>query len=279
LRPRPPLNSSPSPYAVVLLTESRRNDPISGSRRRVIVFRQKTAIKRQVNVSPRFIYAPAIHPEVREAPTETVRKGCCLCARPETWRDCRRIVHRRAHCWPYVALDRRDGRRLDLCRTAGNAPFGCRLIRCTETAFDIDTLQTLYVAAILALSSPDGHSGPGGTADARVDDLIVSRPRHYDESGADRSTRSVLLEPAFGGRRAALNLPMPRSEDLLSIAADLLEAPTSSSLAERAGAHPCGDRRAPPREAIQIGDGASLRSFGGSKAGCARSSCCRRICR
>lgn len=55
--------------------------------------------------------------------------------------------------------------------------------------------------------------------------LIVARPRRYDEAGADGRLVSVLLDQLAGAAALPLNLPMPKSEPLLSIATRLLENP------------------------------------------------------
>ncbi len=122
-------------------------------------------------------------------------------------------------------------------------------------------LQTLYVAADLAPElSRRTTVVQVGPLMRELMNLIVARPRHYDESGADGRLVSVLLDQLSAAAALPLNLPMPRSEDLLSIAADLLEAPSSvPSLNELAHTM----RRSPRTLERQFKSetGLSLRSF------------------
>ncbi len=57
--------------------------------------------------------------------------------------------------------------------------------------------------------------------------VVVARPRRHDEGGADGRLVSVLLDQLATAAALPLSLPMPSSRELLSIAAGLLEAPTS----------------------------------------------------
>ena len=89
-------------------------------------------------------------------------------------------------------------------------------------------LQTLYVAADavpeLSRRTTVVQVGP---LMRELMNVIVARPRRHDESGADGRLVSVLLDELAAAAALPLNLPMPRTEDLLAIAADLLEAPAS----------------------------------------------------
>ena len=89
-------------------------------------------------------------------------------------------------------------------------------------------LQTLYVAvdALPELSRRTTvvHIGP---LMRELMNLIVGRPRQYDESGADGRLVSVLLDQLATAAELPLNLPMPKGRELLALATALLETPTS----------------------------------------------------
>jgi AraC-like DNA-binding protein len=90
-------------------------------------------------------------------------------------------------------------------------------------------LRTLYVAADAV---PDL---PSHTTVVQISPLmreligaIVARPRDYDESGPDGRIVSVLLDQVAGSARLPLQLPMPKSQALLSLATRLLENPAEA---------------------------------------------------
>jgi AraC-like DNA-binding protein/quercetin dioxygenase-like cupin family protein len=88
-------------------------------------------------------------------------------------------------------------------------------------------LQTLYVVADVAPELPRRTTVVQvGPLMRELMNVIVARPRLHDESGADGRLVSVLLDQLSTAAALPLNLPMPKSQELLSIAADLLEAPT-----------------------------------------------------
>lgn len=92
-------------------------------------------------------------------------------------------------------------------------------------------LRTLYI---------DADAAPGllqrttviqvGALMHELIDVIVTRPRLYDEDGADGRVVSVLLDQLAAAAALPLNLPMPRSESLLAIATRLLEQPADIPL-------------------------------------------------
>ena len=90
-------------------------------------------------------------------------------------------------------------------------------------------LRTLYVDADAA------RNLPRRTTVVQVSPLmrelmtvIIARPRHYDEDGADGRIISVLIDQLAGSAALPLNLPMPKSDALLSVATRLLEAPADA---------------------------------------------------
>lgn len=122
-------------------------------------------------------------------------------------------------------------------------------------------LRTLYVAADAAPNLP------GRTSVVQVSPLmrelmnvIISRPRFYDETGSDGRLISVLLDQLVGSTALPLNLPMPTSELLLLVATRVLEAPadaqTLGDLAQSLGMSP----RTLERQ-FKMETGLSLRSF------------------
>jgi AraC-like DNA-binding protein/quercetin dioxygenase-like cupin family protein len=122
-------------------------------------------------------------------------------------------------------------------------------------------LQTLYVSADAAPElSRRTTVLQVGPLMRELMNVIVARPRLHDEGGADGRLVSVLLDQLSTAAALPLNLPMPKSHELLSIAADLLEAPTRApSLSELAHA----TRRSPRTLERQFKSetGLSLRSF------------------
>jgi AraC-like DNA-binding protein/mannose-6-phosphate isomerase-like protein (cupin superfamily) len=90
-------------------------------------------------------------------------------------------------------------------------------------------LHTLYVAT-------DGDSSlPRRTSVIQINSLlrellnvIIARPRHYDEDGADGRVVSVLLDQLAGSRPLPLHLPIPKTKRLSSVANRLLEAPAEA---------------------------------------------------
>jgi AraC-like DNA-binding protein/mannose-6-phosphate isomerase-like protein (cupin superfamily) len=122
-------------------------------------------------------------------------------------------------------------------------------------------LQTLYVAADAASGLSQRttvvHLGP---LMRELINVIVARPRRYDEGGADGRLVSVLLDQLATAARLPLHLPMPKSPELLSIATDLLETPTSvASLSGLANAMHSSPRTLERK--FKAETGLSLRSF------------------
>lgn len=122
-------------------------------------------------------------------------------------------------------------------------------------------LQTLYIATDaapkLSRRTTVVHVGP---LMRELMNVIVARPRHYDEDGADGRLVSVLLDQLAAAAALPLNLPMPKSPELLSIATDLLETPTSvPSLSELAKAMQRSPRTL--ERQFKAETGLSLRSF------------------
>jgi AraC-like DNA-binding protein/mannose-6-phosphate isomerase-like protein (cupin superfamily) len=122
-------------------------------------------------------------------------------------------------------------------------------------------LQTLYVATDgapeLSRRTTVVHIGP---LLRELMNVIVARPRLHDEDGADGRLVSVLLDQLATAAELPLNLPMPKSPDLLSIATDLLEAPTSVPSVS----HLADSMRRSPRtlqRRFKSETGLSLRSF------------------
>jgi AraC-like DNA-binding protein/mannose-6-phosphate isomerase-like protein (cupin superfamily) len=122
-------------------------------------------------------------------------------------------------------------------------------------------LQTLYVAADAAPElSRRTTVVQVGPLMRELMNVIVARPRHHDEGGADGRLVSVLLDQLATAAALPLNLPMPKSAELLSIATELLEVPTSvPSLSELAHSM----RRSPRtlERQFKLETGLSLRSF------------------
>ena len=88
-------------------------------------------------------------------------------------------------------------------------------------------LQTLYIAAdALPELSRRTTVVQIGPLMRELINVVVARPRHYDERGADGRLVSVLLDELAAAAALPLNLPMPKSPDLLAIATGLLESPT-----------------------------------------------------
>ena len=122
-------------------------------------------------------------------------------------------------------------------------------------------LQTLYVAAgtlpELSRRTTVVHIGP---LMRELINVIIARPRRYDEHGADGRLVSVLLDQLATAVALPLNLPMPKSSELLALATELLETPTRLP--------PLGDlarvmRRSPRtlERQFKAETGLSLRSF------------------
>src|SRR5258708_5909307 len=80
-------------------------------------------------------------------------------------------------------------------------------------------LRTLYIAADAA---PDLFRRTSviqvGPLMRALIDVIIARPRLYDEGGADGRLGSVLLDQLAGAAALPLNLPIPQSVLLLQIA-------------------------------------------------------------
>jgi AraC-like DNA-binding protein len=122
-------------------------------------------------------------------------------------------------------------------------------------------LQTLYIAAdALPELSRRTTVVQIGPLMRELINVIVARPRNYDERGADGRLVSVLLDELAAAAALPLNLPMPKSPDLLSIATSLLESPTGGcSLGHLAEALQRSPRTLERR--FKAETGLSLRSF------------------
>ena len=87
-------------------------------------------------------------------------------------------------------------------------------------------MRTLYI-------DPAAYCGlPSRTTVLQISPLmrelltaIVSRPRNYDEDGADGRLIDVLLDQVAASRALPLNLPMPSSAALQALAMQLLDRP------------------------------------------------------
>lgn len=122
-------------------------------------------------------------------------------------------------------------------------------------------LQTLYVAAGALPDLPKRTTVVHiGSLMRELMNVVVAWPRHYDEGGADGRLASVLLDQLAAAASLPLNLPMPKSRELLSIATNLLEAPTKApSLKEFAQAIQRSPRTL--ERQFKAETGLSLRSF------------------
>jgi AraC-like DNA-binding protein/mannose-6-phosphate isomerase-like protein (cupin superfamily) len=122
-------------------------------------------------------------------------------------------------------------------------------------------LQTLYVAAdTLPELSHRTTVVHIGSLMRELMNVIVARPRQYDEDGADGRLVSVLLDQLATAAALPLNLPMPKSRELLALATELLEMPTSvSPLGELAKAMQRSPRTLERK--FKAETGLSLRSF------------------
>ncbi|MGD9840076.1 MAG: helix-turn-helix transcriptional regulator [Afipia sp.] len=94
-------------------------------------------------------------------------------------------------------------------------------------------LHTLYVAGDAAYGLPQQTTVVQITALMReLMNAVVARPRLYDERGADGRVVSVLLDQLAGAAALPLNLPMPKSDALLAVATQILEAPADTRSAD-----------------------------------------------
>jgi AraC-like DNA-binding protein len=87
-------------------------------------------------------------------------------------------------------------------------------------------LRTLYIAADAA------QALPAKTTVVQVSPLmrelitaIVARPREYEEQGSDGRLIAVLIDQIAVSRALPLNLPMPKSDSLLTLAYSILDVP------------------------------------------------------
>jgi AraC-like DNA-binding protein/quercetin dioxygenase-like cupin family protein len=95
-------------------------------------------------------------------------------------------------------------------------------------------LRTLYIA-------PDAAQAlPAKTTVVQVSPLmrelitaIVARPRVYEEQGSDGRLIAVLIDQIAASRALPLNLPMPKSESLLTLAYRILDVPAEAPNLER----------------------------------------------
>ncbi len=122
-------------------------------------------------------------------------------------------------------------------------------------------LRTLYIAADAA---PDLFRRTSviqvGPLMRALIDVIIARPRLYDEGGADGRLVSVLLDQLAGAAALPLNLPMPKSEPLLQIATRLLEQPADVPLLSELASSTHMSPRTLERQ-FKLETGLSLRSF------------------
>lgn len=122
-------------------------------------------------------------------------------------------------------------------------------------------LRTLYVAANAAPGLPQQTTVVQVTALMReLMNVVVARPRQYDEDGADGRVVSVLLDQLAGAAALPLNLPMPKSKALLSAATQILEAPAETRAAEELARSLGMSLRTLERQ-FKSETGLSLRSF------------------
>ena len=143
-----------------------------------------------------------------------------------------------------------------------NALSGCRPNTMHATRHLTSTrLQTFYISAdALPELSRRTTVVQIGPLMRELMNVIVARPRQYDERGADGRLVSVLLDELATAAALPLNLPMPKSQDLLSIATDLLESPTAVNRCA-IWPMPCRGRPAPLSGSSRPETGLSLRSF------------------
>jgi AraC-like DNA-binding protein/quercetin dioxygenase-like cupin family protein len=122
-------------------------------------------------------------------------------------------------------------------------------------------LRTLYIAADAA---PDVCRQTTviqvGPLMRELIDVVVARPRLYDEDGADGRIVSVLLDQLAGAAALPLNLPMPNSAPLLRIATRLLDRPADVPLLSDMAIATAMSPRTLERQ-FKLETGLSLRSF------------------
>jgi AraC-like DNA-binding protein/mannose-6-phosphate isomerase-like protein (cupin superfamily) len=122
-------------------------------------------------------------------------------------------------------------------------------------------LRTLYIAADAA---PDLSQRTTviqvGPLMRELIDVIIARPRLYDENGADGRIVSVLLDQLAAAAALPLNLPMPKSDSLLRIATRLLEEPAAVPLLRDMASATGMSPRTLERQ-FKLETGLSLRSF------------------
>jgi AraC-like DNA-binding protein/quercetin dioxygenase-like cupin family protein len=87
-------------------------------------------------------------------------------------------------------------------------------------------LRTLYIA------TDPGMALPAKTTVVQISPLmrelitaIVARPRDYEERGSDGRLVAVLIDQIAASRALPLNLPIPKSENLLALAYRVLDMP------------------------------------------------------
>jgi AraC-like DNA-binding protein/quercetin dioxygenase-like cupin family protein len=257
------LTSSLSPYALLPAVDPGLNHHISRPLRRVIAIPTKNSYETTTQVTGALYVTIVIHPQLREAP-----KG-----------------HFQQRVVAYVLDLKRGGglpphrhqRAQLLAVTSGSIAVtaeGSTFVAPPERAVWVPAntvhetrhltstrLQTLYVSADAAPElSRRTTVLQVGPLMRELMNVIVARPRLHHEGGADGRLVSVLLDQLSTAAALPLNLPMPKSQQLLSIAADLLEAPTRvPSLSELAHA----TQRSPRTLERQFKSetGLSLRSF------------------
>lgn len=91
-------------------------------------------------------------------------------------------------------------------------------------------LRTLYIEADACGALPER------TTVVQINPLmrellsaIVTRPREYEEAGADGRLIDVMLDQIAGSRALPLNLPIPISAPLRAVAMEILERPTGGA--------------------------------------------------
>jgi AraC-like DNA-binding protein/quercetin dioxygenase-like cupin family protein len=241
------------------------NDPISGSFRRVIAIPTKnsyeTTLPSIVPTGPTMNIA--IHPEVKQAPAgDYPQRVVAYVLDLKRGGGLPPHSHRRAQLLAVTSGS--------IAVTAEGATFVAPQERAVwvpadtvhETRHLTSTrLQTLYVAADaapeLSRHTTVVHVGP---LMRELMNGIVARPRRHDEGGADGRLVSVLLDQLATATALPLNLPMPKSRELLSIATDLIEKPTGVPSLSRL-AHAMGRSPRTLERKFKAETGLSLRSF------------------
>jgi AraC-like DNA-binding protein/quercetin dioxygenase-like cupin family protein len=122
-------------------------------------------------------------------------------------------------------------------------------------------LRTLYI------TTDPGMALPTKTTVVQIGPLmrelitaIVARPRDYEERGCDGRLVAVLIDQIAASRALPLNLPMPKSENLLALAYRILDRPADvANLAQLARSLNMSSRTL--ERQFKVETGLSIRSF------------------